>query len=444
MLITLDRASSGPWKLRSTGNVFIEGLGYKCVSAAHCLIAIRMSASPFREGSQENNRCSASLEQRAYLVLVVFTLLSVVAILLALEISVRILFPKIGYVGESRSSLWQWGKFGDSFGYRANATGISWGVSLTTDKFGFRYDPQQKPLPKAVPSIVILGDSVPNGIGVEASLTLSTLLTNRLQKRVINTSVTLYSIHDYENVVRYFVVPKRAELNIERAVLFVTLNDLDGLGGNLAIQHYLKQQDRPSKAPMLEKPFKVRLAERVNEAFNFNIWLVQRSKLYLLLRSVSYDSSKAWFLKDLERFHNLAVLKEFSERLRAIKTALDVAGIPLLVVILPYEYQLRQPTTENLFPQEVLGKILNEGGFNFLDMRWRFQAAQKQKSLRSSDFFLFNDHCHLSAAGHALVAEVLADAGSSRLLGPWASTPSQPPQLTDNRDGSGTALRYRL
>jgi lysophospholipase L1-like esterase len=101
-------------------------------------------------------------------------------------------------------------------------------------------------------------------------------------------------------------------------------------------------------------------------------------------------------------------LKGFSERLRAIKAALDAAGIPLLVVIVPYEYQLRQPTTENLRPQEVLGKILTEGGFKFLDMRSQFQEAQKQKSLRSSDFFLFNDHAHLSAAGHALVAEALA------------------------------------
>src|SRR5262249_39699778 len=148
---------------------------------------------------------------------------------------------------------------------------------------------------------------------------------------------------------------------------------------------------------------------RLNEAFNFNVWLEQRSKLYLLLKSIGYDSSKAWFLKDLERFHNLNDLKGFSERLHAIKAALDSASIPLLVVILPYEYQLRQPTTENVFPQEVLGKILTEGGFEFLDMRSRFQTAQKQESHGSSDFFLVNDHCHLSAAGHALVAEALAD-----------------------------------
>jgi GDSL-like Lipase/Acylhydrolase len=311
------------------------------------------------------------------------------------ELAVRILFPKINYVGES-SSLLQDGKFGDSPGYRANATGYSWGVSLTTDEFGFRHDPQQKPQPKTVPAIVILGDSVPNGIGVEASVTFSTLLANRLQKRIINTSVTGQGIKDYENVVRYFVIPKRAELNIERAVLFVTLNDVDpDQSGAEAIQRY-------------HKPFMVRLAERLNEAFNFNTWLIQRSKLYLLLKGISYDSSKAWFLGDLDRFRSLDDLKGFSKRLRAIKAALDAAGIPLLVVIVPYEYQLRQPTTENLFPQEMLGKILTEGGFKFLDMRSQFQEAQKQKSLRSSDFFLFNDHAHLSAAGHALVAEALA------------------------------------
>src|SRR5262249_27636037 len=159
-------------------------------------------------------------------------------------------------------------------------------------------------------------------------------------------------------------VPKRAELNIERTVLFVTLNDLDRpRGGAVVILHSLEPEELASPTtPTREKPFIVHLA------FNFNVWLEQRSKLYLLLKSIGYDSSKAWFLKDLERFHNLNDLKGFSERLHAIKAALDSASIPLLVVILPYEYQLRQPTTENVFPQEVLGKILTEGGFEFLDM----------------------------------------------------------------------------
>jgi hypothetical protein len=369
-----------------------------------------MTASSFRERPPEN-RGSAFLEQHPHLVLALVTLLSCALILLALEFSVRLFLPKISYVGESRSTLWQWDKFGTSHGYRANATGVSWGVSLTTDEFGFRYDPRQKPQPSAIPSIVILGDSVPNGIGVEVSQTLSSLLANRLRKRVINTSVTLYSINDYENVVRYFVVPKRAELNLERAVLFVTLNDLDRSRSRAgAIQHFVGPQQLASlKTPTPEKSFIVRLAEQLNERFNFNIWLEQRSKLYLLLKSVGYDSSKAWFLKDLERFHNLEDLKGFSEHLLAIRAALDAAGIPLFIVILPYEYQLRQPITENLFPQKVLGKILSEAGIKFLDMRPRFQELQKQKSLASSDFFLFNDHCHLSPVGHALVAEALAD-----------------------------------
>jgi hypothetical protein len=373
--------------------------------------------SPFRRRSQENQRredlrISIFLEQHRCPVLVIFTLLSVVAMLLALEVSVRILFPKVSYIGESFSSLYQPRKFGNSYGYRAKAAGASWGVSLTTDEFGFRHDPQAKPQPSRAPSIAILGDSVPNGIGVQASATFSTLLAALLRKRIINTSVTGYSINDYENVVRYFIIPKRAELNIERAVLFVTLNDVDQSHSDVAIQQYLdlvKQQHASPKKPMIGKPLMVRLAERLNNAINFNAWLMQRSKLYLLLRGVAYDSSKAWFLKDLERFHDLNKVKRFSERLSTIKATLDVAGIPLLVVILPYEYQLRQPTMENLFPQAVLKKILIEGGFNFLDMRSRFQEAQREKSLRSSDFFLFNDHCHLSAAGHALVAETLVN-----------------------------------
>jgi hypothetical protein len=57
----------------------------------------------------EDPRSSTFPEQHPYCVLALFTLVSVVAILLALEISARILFPKINYVGES-SSLLQSGK----------------------------------------------------------------------------------------------------------------------------------------------------------------------------------------------------------------------------------------------------------------------------------------------------------------------------------------------
>src|SRR5262249_52179156 len=121
-----------------------------------------MAASPFRERSEENYAGEDS-RSSTYLVLAVFTLLFVVSILLVLEIYVRLLFPQIGYIDESSSSLFQFKKFGDSYGYRANATGISWGVSLTTNEFGFRYDPQQKLQPGTASSIVILGDSVPVG-----------------------------------------------------------------------------------------------------------------------------------------------------------------------------------------------------------------------------------------------------------------------------------------
>lgn len=75
------------------------------------------------------------------------------------------------------------------------------------------------------------------------------------------------------------------------------------------------------------------------------------------------------------------------------------AGIPLLVVVLPYEYQLREPTAENRLPQRMLAEQLPGMRIDFLDLYDAFAAHVGP----ASDLFLYRDPMHLSTAGHALV-----------------------------------------
>lgn len=329
--------------------------------------------------------------------------LSVGGTLGILEVGVRVFCPRINFVGES-GSLFRARKFGETFGYVSNATGTSWGAELVTDRFGFRSAPGSvETEERALPSLLIVGDSVPNGIGVDYPRTLSSLLGARLSKRIVNTSVTGYGAVDYENVVRHFVLDRHKTLNVERVLLFVTLNDLVG-GSADAIRASLDERGAS------REPSPTAFVERVDSAVGLNSWLIGRSKLYLLLKSVAYDASKRWFSADEVRFHDDRLVEALSTTVQSIDRMLASVGVPLTIVLLPYEFQLRDPSADVWFPQKRLREAFLRAKLSVLDLSDDFRAAMKKDALSSKDFFLFNDHCHLSARGHALVCDVLSRA----------------------------------
>ena len=84
-----------------------------------------------------------------------------------------------------------------------------------------------------------------------------------------------------------------------------------------------------------------------------------------------------------------------------IKAALDKSNIDFLVVILPYEYQLR---VEGLkAPQALLNSFLAKRNIKSLDLYEDFA------SLNSEDYYLYGDPMHLSYLGHETVAMNLVE-----------------------------------
>lgn len=79
----------------------------------------------------------------------------------------------------------------------------------------------------------------------------------------------------------------------------------------------------------------------------------------------------------------------------------EAAGIPLTVVLLPYEYQLRAQEDEYWFPQDMVKDYLCHKGIPFRDAREWFTEGD------SKDYFLFADGMHLSRLGHERVFRAL-------------------------------------
>ena len=80
-------------------------------------------------------------------------------------------------------------------------------------------------------------------------------------------------------------------------------------------------------------------------------------------------------------------------------------GIPLLIVVTPYNFQLDQPRRTNQ-PQRILEKYAGEHGVPFVDLLPDFSTFHEM----NPQVPLFNDENHFSIQGHSLAAAVLSKA----------------------------------
>src|SRR5690348_8188943 len=93
-------------------------------------------------------------------------------ILLSFEAGTRVFRPEINFQ-ETEKRLLRNNVFGDTYGMEPNASGISFGVPITTDEFGFRRGIAPKNYRS---SWLVLGDSVTFGVGVKDEHTYIQLL----------------------------------------------------------------------------------------------------------------------------------------------------------------------------------------------------------------------------------------------------------------------------
>jgi hypothetical protein len=307
-------------------------------------------------------------------------------LLLLLEGAVRLLFPHVNVQSTSRN-LFLPGKYGPSHGLRPGGSGTSFGVPVSIDEDGFRAP--------AVPSghrpsatILMLGDSVTFGVGVaEPETFVGRLQAARPDLRIINTAAPLYNMEDYRNLLERLPLES---WGVRHAYLFYNLNDVFGRSTLVA--------DVAEEASWDAVRRGATWSQRA---------IVGQSKLYVLLKSLRQgDISLAYFRRELleyepdsPRFTTLSLLEE-------TQTAAARRGIGLRVVLLPCEPQLRDPPLPDGWkPQRLLSGFLAERGIGYLDLASAFSTDHGA----SRSLFLYADHMHFSAAGHAVAFEAILD-----------------------------------
>lgn len=257
-------------------------------------------------------------------------------------------------------------------GWIPNAVGTCGGKPVRINTLGLR-GPEIN-LQANAEKILLLGDSVLFGPAVEEQETIAEILRTATQATIINTAVIGLNSSDYVEVLRHWLQKTKPE----RVLVFFCLNDVQN--DTALVQDF-------SLANWLSRTF---------------AQMRSRSKFYMLLKDTISDRSKVYFEND-RRFYR-------PEQPRLQQALKDFATMHQLcasneatfdVVLLPYEYQLRNHEQAGIWsPQELLQEQLRARKINHLAIDFSSFYGS-----RAQELYLYADGIHLSRRGHQLVAE---------------------------------------
>jgi len=331
------------------------------------------------------------------------------------EIVVRT-FSAVDLLGNSKN-LFVADAYRTSHGNAPNVEASSFGTLVSMDEHGFRVPKRGIPDDERKPeAILILGDSVGFGPAVEEGDTFAGLLRTRFtNKRIYNSSVVGYSTPDYRNVIDAFL-PLHGE--VTAVVLVYCLNDISATSAQNIDRHLKKTTQNVAEQNLTETLRSFALLSDAND------FLRSRSKLYLFLRHRLLGTQMRDWKAVLQLYSEdrAADVEQAVRDIAEIAAVLKERAIPLVVVLSPFEYQLRKPEDpETQVPQRRLGDLLSRADVNYIDARRYFDDGRS-----SSDYFLAYDPAHLSAVGHRVIANVIAEALGDSLVVPAAIPDTKP------------------
>lgn len=304
----------------------------------------------------------------------------VLLLFIVLEISLRLFVPEIKLPGTQRNLI-QDSLFYDSQGLKSNSQGLSAGTKKTVNSNNF-WDYSKKN--KAREKILLIGDSVTMGIGIENDSTFAGIINNSCGNiQILNPSLIGYSSHDYKNIIHKLIIDDRNSLGLKEIYICWTLNDIYS---NSLIPNTL---------------------EFNSGTLWGNIVVFIRSKLYLyqFIKNIFTDRPKSYFLFDSKFYNsNNQLSRKALSDLYDIIGMCDKSKIKLKFVMFPYEYQLRNNSySSNNGPQMYIQEILSDYNVQFYDA----EKAFKNKIFNSKRYYLYGDGIHFSDLGHRLIAYYL-------------------------------------
>lgn len=308
----------------------------------------------------------------AYNVFIVILLLGII------ELSVRYFVPEIQLSGTS-AKLFSENIYYNSLGLNPGTAGLSNGQIKYVDNNGFwKYHEKHKGK-----RILLLGDSVTMGIGVDNDSTFAGIINNSLDSVVIyNPSLIAYNGNDYLNLLKALIDDNENKIGFEKIIVCWTLNDL--------------YPDHPIEdAPGIVEDG---IIKTVTSFFRNN------SYTFHYLKNLFSDRAQAYYRYDSDLYrHRQEFIGNFSNNLDEYKYIASKYNIELSIVLMPYEYQLRTKGNENVnYPQDMVLDLLTEKGIQSINALKAFNNLSD-----SGRYYLYGDGIHFSNSGHRVLAKFL-------------------------------------
>ena len=334
-------------------------------------------------------------------------------------------FSNITFLGHSKN-LFIPNAYGVSSGNAKNIEAVAFGAKVYTDQHGFRVPEHPTDQSKASNrnALLILGDSVAFGLGLEEGKTFSGMLRASFpEMEVYNSSVSGYSTRDYRNVVEFFPL---AEKKVVHVLLLFCLNDISSESAK-EIQEFtnvLKNEDgkhetieknldgptssgQINQLPIVQEQSWMDVLREYEIFSSVNDFLRSRSKFYILLKGLLSDPQKRYWEHDYRLYQdtNHAGFLSHMQDITDVAATLREKSISFTVILVPYEFQMRNPVRENLLPQRKLQDYFDRHSIDTIDSTPWFG----KKHTESKKFFLALDPMHLSEQGNEIVHSLIVD-----------------------------------
>lgn len=293
---------------------------------------------------------------------------------------------------------------------RPNAIGMPPGLQVPHDKLGYAFPPhwhgqflgreeqqvtvdinsagwrdeEYGPPGAGDPRILVIGDSITMGVGVEAEKRFSERLEELLPgSEVDNCSASGYELNQLIILADLMIPQTEPDL----VIYGLCLNDI-----RVADLANARAVDERALRIRIRAAFELRNIGRFIE----NVGLMRsESKL-------SRSGARPAESRVMKRWEEPAGRAAFAQRLGELKQVCDDGGAKLLVVIFPYTFQFDHPPDDPIRnPQKYLIAMLDERGIPYLDLFDTLEQA-------TTKVFLPTDNCHPNDVGNGIVGEAIA------------------------------------
>jgi len=272
--------------------------------------------------------------------------------------------------------------------HNPNVQSKAFGKTVFTDSYGFRVPKQNYKYNDSKKSILILGDSVTFGLGVEEEKSIIGILRAENNKfNFYNTSVSGHNLKSYKDTLSKYI----DTLKFQKVIIFICLNDI-----------YFHEGVQKKKIENDKKSF-VQILKQNNIAVNINNFLRGKSALYVLIKSLMTNPRERYFNAAYPMYFNKNSLDMYEKYIFEMKN-LSNKNKELVFILLPFEPQTRKDkcNEKNLKPQKIIKTILTKNNLKFFDFSNNFCEHPTPE-----DLYLKYDSAHLSVKGHSFLKTLI-------------------------------------